>query len=55
MLRRSVFLILALVLAASWALPAAAAEEIKIGVLYPLTGGAAAEGKELRERGRTRR
>ena len=49
MLRRSVFLILALVLAAAWALPAAAAEEIKIGVLYPLTGGAAAEGKELRD------
>jgi branched-chain amino acid transport system substrate-binding protein len=28
---------------------ACAAEEIKIGVLYPLTGGAAAEGKELRD------
>ncbi len=28
---------------------ASAAEEIKIGVLYPLTGGAAAEGKELRD------
>ena len=25
-----------------------AAESIKIGVLYPLTGGAAAEGRELR-------
>src|SRR5208283_985028 len=49
MLRRSVFLIFALVLAVGWALPAAAAEEIKIGVLYPLTGNAAAEGKELRD------
>lgn len=28
---------------------ASAAEEIKLGVLYPLTGGAAAEGKELRD------
>ena len=49
MARKSVFLILALVLAVAWALPAAAVEEIKIGVLYPLTGGAAAEGKELRD------
>jgi branched-chain amino acid transport system substrate-binding protein len=31
------------------AIPAMAAEEIKIGVLYPLTGGAAAEGRELRD------
>ncbi|MBM3302723.1 MAG: ABC transporter substrate-binding protein [Deltaproteobacteria bacterium] len=29
--------------------PAQAVDEIKIGVLYPLTGGAAAEGKELRD------
>jgi len=28
---------------------ASAAEEIKLGVLYPLTGGAAAEGRELRD------
>ena len=28
--------------------PALAAKEIKIGVIYPLTGGAAAAGRELR-------
>lgn len=28
--------------------PVLAANEVKIGVLYPLTGGAAAEGRELR-------
>ncbi|HTY22562.1 MAG TPA: ABC transporter substrate-binding protein [Desulfomonilaceae bacterium] len=47
--RKSVFLILALVLAVAWCVPALAAEEIKIGVLYPLSGGAASEGKELRD------
>jgi branched-chain amino acid transport system substrate-binding protein len=39
----------ALCLAVFLVFPALAAEEIKIGVLYPLTGGAAAEGKELRD------
>jgi len=28
--------------------PASAADAVKIGVIYPLTGGAAAEGRELR-------
>jgi branched-chain amino acid transport system substrate-binding protein len=42
-------LAVSLALAAALVLPAAGAEEIKIGVLYPLTGGAAAEGKELRD------
>lgn len=39
-----------LILAAGFFLPAGAgaAEEIKIGVIYPLTGGAAAAGRELR-------
>ncbi|MEW6351213.1 MAG: ABC transporter substrate-binding protein [Thermodesulfobacteriota bacterium] len=44
--RKSV--LLALLLAITLALPAWA-EEIKLGVLYPLSGGAAAEGKELRD------
>ncbi|MFH0823336.1 MAG: ABC transporter substrate-binding protein [Pseudomonadota bacterium] len=47
MLRRTMAVALALVLVLS--VCAIAAEEIKIGVLYPLTGGAAAEGKELRD------
>ncbi len=41
--------VLALTLAVLATIPALAAEEIKIGVLYPLSGGAAAEGKELRD------
>ena len=40
---------LCILMVATLAIPAMAAEEIKIGVLYPLTGGAAAEGKELRD------
>jgi branched-chain amino acid transport system substrate-binding protein len=39
-------LVLALIVGAHTACPAA--EAIKIGVIYPLTGGAAAEGRELR-------
>ncbi len=46
--RTSRTLLSALVLTLVLILPALAAEEIKLGVLYPLTGGAAAEGKELR-------
>lgn len=42
-------LILALFLAVALAWQALAADEVKIGVIYPLTGGAAAEGKELRD------
>jgi branched-chain amino acid transport system substrate-binding protein len=42
----SIMLVLAIVFAAVSA--CTAAETIKIGVLYPLTGGAAAEGRELR-------
>jgi branched-chain amino acid transport system substrate-binding protein len=40
-----------LVLAAAMLLPltASAADEVKIGVIYPLTGGAAAAGRELRD------
>jgi branched-chain amino acid transport system substrate-binding protein len=40
-----------LLVAASLLLPASARaeKEIKIGVLYPLTGGAAAAGRELRD------
>jgi branched-chain amino acid transport system substrate-binding protein len=45
--RKSIIIVLLLALAL--AVPALAAEEIKIGVLYPLTGGAAAEGRELRD------
>jgi branched-chain amino acid transport system substrate-binding protein len=30
------------------AAPVSATDTIKIGVIYPLTGGAAAEGRELR-------
>jgi branched-chain amino acid transport system substrate-binding protein len=41
--------IVTLLLVLALAVPAMAAEEIKIGVLYPLTGGAAAEGRELRD------
>jgi branched-chain amino acid transport system substrate-binding protein len=41
--------VVALLLTLALAVPALAAEEIKIGVLYPLTGGAAAEGRELRD------
>jgi branched-chain amino acid transport system substrate-binding protein len=49
-MRRSLFVMaMTVALAAAFVLPAAAIEEIKIGVLYPLTGGAAAEGKELRD------
>ena len=39
---------LALLVALLAAAPALAAKEIKIGVIYPLTGGAAAAGRELR-------
>jgi branched-chain amino acid transport system substrate-binding protein len=45
--RKSLILALFLTVALAW--PALAAEEVKIGVIYPLTGGAAAEGKELRD------
>ena len=38
-----------LLLSLALAVPSLAAEEIKIEVLYPLTGGAAAEGRELRD------
>lgn len=49
-MRRSLFVMaITVALALAFVLPAAAIEEIKIGVLYPLTGGAAAEGKELRD------
>lgn len=41
--------VVTLVFLLALAVPATAAEEIKIGVLYPLTGGAAAEGRELRD------
>jgi branched-chain amino acid transport system substrate-binding protein len=47
--RRFLALMAAVLLVATMAVPAWAVEEIKIGVLYPLTGGAAAEGKELRD------
>jgi len=47
--RRLFVLVLALMLGIALSVPAQAVEEIKIGVLYPLTGGAAAEGKELRD------
>jgi len=39
----------ALVLVLATTIPVWAVEEVKIGVLYPLTGGAAAEGRELRD------
>lgn len=47
MVRKSFVWAWALVLAVT--VSAWAVEEIKIGVLYPLTGGAAAEGRELRD------
>lgn len=47
MTRKSLFM--AVLLVAVVIGSASAAEEIKLGVLYPLTGGAAAEGKELRD------
>jgi branched-chain amino acid transport system substrate-binding protein len=47
--RRFFGLMVAVLLVAALTVPAGAVEEIKIGVLYPLTGGAAAEGKELRD------
>jgi branched-chain amino acid transport system substrate-binding protein len=45
------YLIVGLLVLAAFSLgsTAFAVDEIKIGVLYPLTGGAAAEGKELRD------
>ncbi|MBM4327664.1 MAG: branched-chain amino acid ABC transporter substrate-binding protein [Deltaproteobacteria bacterium] len=49
MARKSLILVSVAVLALVMAAPVWAADEIKIGVLYPLTGGAAAEGKELRD------
>ncbi len=49
MLRNSLVVTLATALVLAFTIPAMAADEIKIGVLYPLTGGAAGEGKELRE------
>jgi len=49
MARKSLMLASVVVLALVMAMPVWAADEIKIGVLYPLTGGAAAEGKELRD------
>ncbi len=45
---RKLFIVV-LLLTLALAVPALAAEEIKIGVLYPLTGGAAGEGRELRD------
>ncbi|MBI4964576.1 MAG: ABC transporter substrate-binding protein [Desulfomonile tiedjei] len=47
--RRLFVSVLAIMLGIALSFPAGAVEEIKIGVLYPLTGGAAAEGKELRD------
>ncbi len=49
-MRKLALMCLALLLAALWLPGLAAAEpkEIKIGAIYPLTGGAAAEGRELR-------
>ncbi|HMK36811.1 MAG TPA: ABC transporter substrate-binding protein [Desulfomonilaceae bacterium] len=47
--RKCVALMTAVLLLVLVSAPARAIEEIKIGVLYPLTGGAAAEGKELRD------
>jgi len=47
--RKPFLLIVVIILGLGLAIPALAAEEIKIGVLYPLTGGAAAEGRELRD------
>lgn len=47
--RKPFMLIVVIILGLGLAIPALAAEEIKIGVLYPLTGGAAAEGRELRD------
>jgi branched-chain amino acid transport system substrate-binding protein len=48
MRRKPLTLIVVMLLGLGLAIPVPAAEEIKIGVLYPLTGGAAAEGRELR-------
>jgi branched-chain amino acid transport system substrate-binding protein len=42
-------ILLVFMLAITIAVPAFGAEEIKLGVLYPLSGGAAGEGKELRD------
>jgi len=51
-MKKTAILTLAMILALSLGVPArslhAEAPPIKIGVLYPLTGGAAAEGRELR-------
>jgi branched-chain amino acid transport system substrate-binding protein len=54
-MRKTMFFVVAL-LAASLIMPAAgfaADKEIKIGVIYPLTGGAAAAGPGTAGRGRT--
>lgn len=49
MARRCLMVTLAVVSALALCANAMAVENVKIGVLYPLTGGAAAEGKELRD------
>ena len=49
MQRKLWILALCILMVATLAIPAMAAEEIKIGLIYPMTGGAAAEGKELRD------
>jgi branched-chain amino acid transport system substrate-binding protein len=47
-LRRGVWFFSVFAMCALLTTPAFAVEEVKIGVLYPLTGGAAAAGRELR-------